>query len=123
MESIFDLETGAALAVLMLLFRTPLLGVLALELLAANRDILTGSREASRRNKRDCRNLPPASLTVTPRLPPRGSWHGEAVTEGVMQQSFIAKNSKISRGPFPPPRPHDPPAPRWSRCRHRRAPG
>ena len=35
MESIFDLETGAALAVLMLLFRTPLL--------AANRDILTGS--------------------------------------------------------------------------------
>lgn len=46
MESIFDLETGAALAVLMLLFRTPLLA--ALELLAANRDILTGSREASR---------------------------------------------------------------------------
>lgn len=40
MKSIFDLETGAALAVLMLLFRTPLL--------AANRDILTGSREASR---------------------------------------------------------------------------
>lgn len=40
MESIFDLETGAALAVLMLLFRTPLL--------AENRDILTGSREASR---------------------------------------------------------------------------
>jgi len=40
MESIFDLETGAVLAVLMLLFRTPLL--------AANRDILTGSREASR---------------------------------------------------------------------------
>ena len=48
MESIFDLETGAALAVLMLLFRTPLLAVLALELLAANCDILTGSREASR---------------------------------------------------------------------------
>ena len=44
MESIFDLETGAVLAVLMLLFRTPLL---ALELLAANHDILTGSREAS----------------------------------------------------------------------------
>lgn len=41
MESIFDLETGAALAVLMLL------AALALELLAANRDILTGSREAS----------------------------------------------------------------------------
>ena len=40
MESIFDLETGAALAVLMLLFRTPLL--------AANCGILTGSREASR---------------------------------------------------------------------------
>ena len=40
MESIFDLETGAVLAVLMLLFRTPLL--------AANRDILTGSGEASR---------------------------------------------------------------------------
>ena len=39
MESIFDLETGAVLAVLLLLFRTPLL--------AANRDILTGSREAS----------------------------------------------------------------------------
>ena len=52
MESIFDLETGAVLAVLMLLFRTPLLAVLgmalALELLAANRDILTGSRKASR---------------------------------------------------------------------------
>ena len=48
MESIFDLETGAALAVLMLLFRTPLLAALALELLAAKRDILTGSREASR---------------------------------------------------------------------------
>lgn len=40
MESIFDLETGAVLAMLMLLFRAPLL--------AANRDILTGSREASR---------------------------------------------------------------------------
>ncbi len=40
MESSFDLETGAALAVLMLLFCTPLL--------AANCDILTGSREASR---------------------------------------------------------------------------
>ena len=40
MESIFDLETGAVLAVLMLLFRTPLL--------VANHDILTGSREASR---------------------------------------------------------------------------
>ena len=48
MESIFDLETGAVLAVLMLLFRTPLLTALALELLAANRDIMTGSREASR---------------------------------------------------------------------------
>ncbi len=43
MESIFDLETGAVLAVLMLLFHTPLLAVLG-----ANRDILTGSREASR---------------------------------------------------------------------------
>lgn len=50
MESIFDLEhpyqtyfkmtLPSALAVLMLLFRTPLL--------AADRDILTGSREASR---------------------------------------------------------------------------
>ncbi len=50
MESIFDLEhpyktyfkmtLPSVLAVLMLLFRTPLL--------AANRDILTGSREASR---------------------------------------------------------------------------
>ena len=27
-----------------------------------------------------------SQLTVTPRLPPRGSWHGEAVTEGVLQQ-------------------------------------
>ena len=40
MGSIFDLETGAVLAVLMLLLRAPLL--------AANRDIMTGSREASR---------------------------------------------------------------------------
>ncbi len=31
MESIFDLETGAVLAVLMLLFRTPLLAVLGAE--------------------------------------------------------------------------------------------
>ena len=38
----------SVVAVLMLLFRTPLLAALALELLDANRDIMTGSREASR---------------------------------------------------------------------------
>ena len=36
-----------------------------------------------------CKLLPASQLPVTLRLPLRGSWRGETVTEGVLQQLFF----------------------------------